>query len=121
MKMLKVCVLSGLAVLFVGCSTNEPSVNTAKQIVTLENGKQYSVPVGASYTKAPVTKRVIKRYTEMGVSGCQDGDITWEMYSVANKINAIMREGAAKEEGIAIYKKAAKEGTVGCASPVSQK
>jgi len=118
--MLKVAVLSGLAVLVAGCSTNEPSVNTAKQIVTLENGKQYSVPVGASYTKGPVTKGVIKRYTEMGVPGCQEGDITWEMYSVANAINAVMREGT-KDEGITIIEKAAKEGTIGCASPVSQK
>ena len=108
MKALKLTLLSGIAVLAVGCSTYEPTVNTTKQIVTLENGKQYSVPEGSSYTKAPVTDKVIQRYTEFGVEGCQNGDITWEAQNVADSINEVMRTGS-KEEGIAIYEKAAKE------------
>jgi len=115
MRALKVTLLSGMALLAVGCTTNEPTVNTTKQTVTLENGKQYSVPEGSSYTKAPVTDKAIQRYTELGVKDCQNGDITWEMYSVANSLNEVMREGS-KEEGLAIIEKAAKEGTVGCAS-----
>jgi len=118
MKTLKVTLLSGLALLAVGCSTNEPTVNTATQIVTLENGKQYSVPEGSSYTKAPVTDKAIARYTELGVKDCQKGDITWEMYSVADSLNAVMRKGS-KEEGVAIIEKAAKDGTMGCASPLA--
>ena len=118
MKVLKVTLLSGLALLAVGCTTNEPTVNTTKQIVTLENGKKYSVPEGSSYTKAPVTEKAIKRYTELGVKDCQNGDITWEMYSVADSLNAVMRKGT-KEEGLAVIEKAAKEGTMGCASPIS--
>ncbi len=47
-------------------------------MVTLENGKQYSVPEGSVYTKAPVTDKAIQRYTELGVKDCQIGDITWE-------------------------------------------
>ncbi|RLA69366.1 MAG: hypothetical protein DRG09_05900 [Epsilonproteobacteria bacterium] len=120
MKALKVTLLSGVALLVVGCSTNEPTVNTTKQIVTLENGKQYSVPQGSSYTKAPVTDKVIKRYTELGVKDCQNGDITWETESVASSINKVLRTGS-KDEGLAIYRKAAKEGTVGCSSPLSNK
>lgn len=111
MKALKVTLLSTIAVLVTGCSTNEP------QVVTLDNGKQYSVPEGSVYTKAPVTDKAIKRYTELGVKDCQSGDITWEDKSVAESINAVMREGT-KEEGLAIVKKAAKDGTMGCASPL---
>ena len=118
MKTLKVTIVSGLALLVVGCSTNEPAMTTENQIVTLENGKKYSVPVGSSYTKAPVTDKAIARYTELGVKDCQKGDITWEMYSVADSLNASMRKGT-KEEGLAIVKKAAKDGTMGCASPLS--
>ena len=118
MNALQVTLISGLALLVIGCSTNEPTVNTIKQTVTLDNGKQYSVPTGSSYTQAPVTDKVIQRYTEFGVKGCGNGDITWEMYSVADAINVVMRSGT-KEGGAAIYEKAAKEGTIGCASPLS--
>ncbi len=118
MKALNVTLISGLALLVIGCSTSEPTVNTTKQIVTLENGKQYSVPTGSSYTKAPVTDKHIQRYTEFGVKECKNGDITWEMYSVADAINVVMRSGT-KEGGLTIYEKAAKEGTIGCASPLS--
>ncbi len=112
MKALKLTLLSGMALLVVGCSTHEPKV------VTLENGKQYSVPEGSVYTKAPVTDKAIQRYTELGVKDCQIGDITWEDKSVADSLNTVMREGT-KEEGIAVVEKAAKEGTMGCASPIS--
>ena len=111
MKALNVTLISGLALLVIGCSTNEP------QVVTLDNGKQYSVPTGSSYTKAPVTDKVIQRYTEFGVTECESGDITWEEQKVADAINEVMRNGS-KEEGLAIYEKAAKEGTIGCASPL---
>lgn len=106
-----------VAVMMAGCSTNEPAPSTKNEIVTLENGKRYSVPVGSIYTKAPVTKRAIARYTELGVKGCQDGDITWEDQTVSESINSMMRNGT-KEEGVAIVQKAAKEGTIGCASPL---
>ena len=117
MNTLKVTLVAGLALLVVGCSTNEPAMKPENQIVTLDNGKKYSVPVGSSYTKAPVTDKAIARYTELGVKDCQKGDITWEMYSVADSLNEVMRKGT-KDEGLAIVKKAAKEGTMGCASPL---
>ncbi len=99
---------------------NLHSIQSKQKIVTLENGKRYSVPEGSSYTKAPVTDKAIQRYTELGVKGCQNGDITWEAQSVADSINEVMRAGT-KEEGLTIIKKAAKEGTMGCSSPLSDK
>lgn len=115
MKIIEMAMIATVAVLVVGCSTNEPTPNTKNEIVTLENGKQYSVPAGAIYTKAPVTEKAIARYTELGVKGCENGDITWEDKSVSESINSIMRNGT-KEEGVSIIQKAAKEGTIGCAS-----
>lgn len=106
-----------VGLLIVGCSTNEPAPSTKNEIVTLDNGKQYSVPVGSIYTKAPVTQKAIARYTELGVKECENGDITWEDKSVSERINGIMRNGT-KEEGVSIIEKAAKEGTIGCASPL---
>jgi len=120
MKALKITLLSGIALLLAGCNTNEPTLNTTKQIVTLENGKRYSVPEGSTYTKAPVTEKAIQRYTELGVKGCQNGDITWEAQSVADSINKVMRSGT-KEEGLTIIEKAAIEGTIGCSSPLTDK
>jgi len=115
MKIVQITLLAGAALLWTGCSTTEePSVNSANHIVTLENGKKYSVPVGSIYTKAPVTKKAIQRYIELGVKNCKDGDITWEEKNLADSINEIMRRGT-KEEGLSLYKKAAKAGTVGCA------
>ena len=84
------------------------------------DGKHYMVPVGASTSSYAVDSKVIKRFQEFGVSDCQDGDITWEAYKTANAVNEVMRNGK-KEEGIAIYKKAAAEGQIGCASPLSDK
>jgi hypothetical protein len=120
MKLLGISLLSGVALLLAGCSTNEPAINTTKEIVTLDNAKHYSVPEGSSYTKAPVTDKAIQRYTELGVKDCHNGDITWEDKSVAESINEVMRTGT-KEEGLNIIKKAAKEGTIGCSSPLADK
>jgi len=121
MKVLKISLLTGVVLVLAGCSANEPTMNTEKKIVTLDNGKRYSVPVGSIYTKAPVTDKAIQRYTQLGVKGCQNGDITWEEERVADNINEVMRRGKIKGEGIAIYKKAAKEGHIGCSSPLSDK
>lgn len=117
MKIVNIVVSSGLTLLLVGCATKGHSINTANHTISLENGKKYIVPVGSSYTKEPVTKGVIKRYTELGVKNCNMGDITWETKSVAEALNNAMREGT-KDQGIAIIREAAKEGTIGCASAI---
>ncbi len=109
---------AGFALFVVGCSTQEPSVAVPNKVVKLSDGKYYSVPVGSSYTQEAVSAKVIKRYQEFGVSDCQEGDITWEDQKVANAINKVMREGS-KSEGLDIYRKAAGEGKIGCASPLS--
>ena len=107
----------GISLLLVGCMSS-PSVSKSKMhMVKLDDGKSYSVPVGAIYTKSAVTTQAIQFYKVMGVSNCENGDITWEDPSVANEINEIMRSGT-KQEGIEMYVEAAKKGTIGCSSPL---
>ena len=106
----------GVSLLLVGCM-GSPTVSTSNmQTVTLEDGKSYKVPVGAVYTKAAVTSQMIQFYKTWGVD-CKNGDITWEDPSIANKINKIMRSGT-KQEGIEMYVEAAKDGEIGCSSPL---
>jgi len=118
MKKLQYLVGVSVSFMMLGCMGSKPSVSMEKaHKVTLENGKQYLVPVGAVYTKAPVTAQALQFYTVMGVSNCKYGDITWEAPGIANKINKIMRSGT-KQEGIEMYVKAAKNKEIGCASPL---
>jgi len=98
-------------------ASTEATVKTEMQIVKLSDGKQYKVPTNTTYTQKAVTAKAIKFYQSIGAVECKDGDITWEDKVVADKINQIMRTGH-KDEGIALYKKAAIEGKVGCSSPL---
>ena len=120
MAELKFMLGAGLALLLIGCTNNQPSFDPDNKEIKMVDGKHYSVPYGASTSRYAVSSKVIKRYQEFGVSDCRDGDITWEDQKTADAINAVMRDGK-KSEGIAIYKKAATEGRIGCASPLSDK
>lgn len=108
--------LAVISSLFTGCTGTEPTFNTNDtMVVTGTDGKKYTIPKGTSYTREAVTPQVIKRYTEFGVRYCKEGDITWEEQKTAEAINNILRSGT-KEEGITLYRKAASEGKIGCAS-----
>lgn len=106
-----------LTFLLVGCMNSSTVSPSKMQTITLEDGKSYKVPVGAVYTKAAVTPKAIQFYKVMGVSNCKNGDITWEDPSISDKINKIMRSGT-KQEGITMYVEAAKDGEIGCSSPL---
>lgn len=108
----------GMAFLIMGCMESSTVSMDNMHIVKLENGKSYKIPVGAVYTKDAVTPQAINFYKVMGVSNCKNGDITWEDPVIADRINKIMRSGT-KQEGIKLYVEAAKEGTIGCSSPLN--
>ena len=114
---LKFMLATAFAFVFVGCTHNQPSFDSSNKEITTIDGKYYMVPAGASTSSYAVDSKVIKRYQEFGVSDCQEGDITWEDQKIADEINDVMRNGQ-KSEGITIYKKAATEGKIGCASPL---
>lgn len=121
MKKLNIMLVASLGLLlFIGCTSNQPSFDPSNKEIKTVDGKHYSVPYGTSTSNYAVSSKVIKRYQEFGVSDCQDGDITWEDQKTADAINAVMRNGN-KSEGLAIYRKAASEGKIGCASPLSDK
>ena len=107
----------GISLLMVGCMESPTISTSSMQIVKLEDGKSYKVPVGAVYTKAAVSSQAIQFYKVMGVRHCKNGDITWEDPSISNRINKIMR-GGTKQEGIAMYVEAAKKSQIGCSSPI---
>jgi len=121
MKKLNIMLVASLgSLLFIGCTSNQPSFDPSNKEIKTVDGKHYSVPYGTSTSSYAVSSKVIKRFQEFGVSDCQDGDITWEDQKTADAINAVMRNGN-KSEGITIYHKAASEGKIGCASPLSDK
>lgn len=107
----------GISLLMLGCMKTSTVSMSNMHIVKLEDGKSYKVPVGAVYTRAAVTSQSIQFYKVMGVSYCKEGDITWEDPSIANKINKIMH-GGTKHEGITMYVEAARNGEIGCSSPM---
>lgn len=101
---------------FVGCTSTQPTFDVQDTtVVKTIDGKSYTIPKGTSYTREAVTPKAIKFYKEIGVSNCKEGDITWEEEQTAEAINKIVRSGT-KEEGIELYRKAAGEGKIGCAS-----
>ena len=115
---LKSILATGFALVFVGCTNTQPSPDLSKTVIKTIGEKHYSIPEGTTSSNYVVDSKVIKRYQEFGVSDCQEGDITWEDQTTADAVNEVMRNGK-KEEGMAIYKKAASEGKIGCASPLS--
>ena len=120
MTELKFILAAGFALVFVGCTNTQPSPDLSKTVIKTIGEKHYSIPAGTTASNYAVDSKVIKRYQEFGVNDCKDGDITWEDQQTENAINEVMRNGK-KEEGVAIYKKAASEGRIGCASPLSDK
>lgn len=118
MKRVNLLLIPAAAMLLSACSTAQPSVATDVKTLKKAGDKYYLVPAGTSSPSSAVDDKVIAFYHKIGVADCQKGDITWEELKTADSINAMMRNGT-KEEGIALYKKAAKEGKVGCAHPLS--
>ena len=106
----------GLSFMLLGCMGSSSVVPTERHIVKLSDEKRYSVPVGTTYSNAAVSPKSIHFYKIMGVHNCKNGDITWQMPSVANRIKKIMN-GGTKQEGISMYVDAAKRGEIGCSSP----
>lgn len=115
-KIVNIGLLAGLTLFIVGCTATNNEIKLNNEQTVLIEDKKYVVPYGATYTKTPVTNKAIDFYKKIGVKECHYGDITWEDKVTAEAINKIMRHGT-KEEGIALYIQAAKDGKVGCASP----
>ena len=106
----------GLALLLMtGCSTNQPSFDPADTAVQVVEGKSYNIPKGAQASPY-VDAKVIKFYQKIGLTECQEGDITWEEEKAKEEMGVAISNGDKS-----IYKKLADQGRIGCASPIMAK
>lgn len=113
MKQLKIILPIGLALfLLSGCINNQPSFDPNDTEVKIVDGKSYNIPHGANPSPYVDTK-VIKFYKEIGLSDCKEGDITWEENNAKDDMSVAINNGDKD-----IYRKLAKEGRIGCSSPL---
>lgn len=111
-KTVLVSTMAAAGFLMLGCSSNQPAFDSGDTVVEVVNGKSYNIPKGA-HPSPYVDAKVIKFYKEIGLSDCQDGDITWEEEKAKEEMGIAISKG---DKGI--YKKLAKENRIGCASPI---
>ena len=113
MTKIKLLSAASLALLLMtGCTTNQPSFDPTDTAVEVVDGKSYNIPKGA-HASPYVDANVIKFYQKVGLTECKEGDITWEEEKAKEEMNIAIGKG---DKGI--YKKLAKEGRIGCASPI---
>ena len=113
MKKISILPLLGLTgFLVLGCSSNQPAFDPSDTTVQSVKGKSYNIPKGAAPSPY-VDDEVIKFYNEIGLSECKKGDITWEEEKAKEEMGVAISKG---DKGI--YKKLAKEGRIGCATPL---
>ena len=97
-----------------GCSSNQPDFDPSDTTVVSVKGKSYNIPKGA-HVSPYVDDKVIAFYQTIGLSDCKKGDITWEEESATEEMGVAIGKGDRS-----IYAKLAKQGRIGCASPISK-
>jgi PBP1b-binding outer membrane lipoprotein LpoB len=116
MTKIKFISAASLALLFMtGCSSNQPSFDPSNTAVEVVDGKSYNIPQGA-HSSPYVDAKVIAFYQKIGLTECKEGDITWEEEKAKEEMNIAISKGDKS-----VYKKLAKEGRIGCASPIAAK
>jgi len=113
MKKISILSLLGLtSFLVLGCSNTQPTFNPSDTVVQNVKGKSYNIPKGAVISPY-VDDKVISFYQKSGLTECKNGDITWEELSAKEEMATAIAQGDKS-----IYKKLAKQGRIGCASPL---
>ena len=95
-----------------GCSATQPSFDPLDTVVKVVDGKSYNIPKGAEPSPY-VDDKVIAFYQKIGLDECKQGDMTWEEAQAKEEMSSAIAKG---DRGV--YKKLAKEGRIGCASPI---
>ena len=112
--MKKIAALSILALLVVGCSTNQPTFDPNVTEVKVIDGKKFNIPQGATASPHIATKKEVEFYKKSGVADCKQGDVIWDAEGAKAQIAKAIESGNPE-----IHKELAKEGTIGCASPLN--
>jgi hypothetical protein len=112
MKQTALWILAALAV--TGC-TGQPAFDPNTTEVQAVDGKLFNVPSGAIPSPHLATKKEIDFFKKSGVANCHYGDILWEAPSVQQRIDDAIRTGNPD-----LHKVLAKEGKIGCASPLKK-
>ena len=97
-----------------GCMNDQPAFDPHKTEIRVIDGKSYNIPLGANPSPY-VDAKVIKFYNKIGLSECKEGDITWEESNAVDEMSVAIQNGDKD-----IYGRLAKEGRIGCASPIQQ-
>jgi len=96
-----------------GCM-GQPEFNPNTTEVHVVDGKLFNVPTGAIPSPHAATQKEINFFKKSGVKNCHYGDILWEAPSAQRRIDEAIKTGNPD-----IHKTLAKEGKIGCASPLS--
>jgi hypothetical protein len=110
---MKKYIFSSIALLvLIGCDKATPFDPTQLTSVVVDN-KTFNIPSGAIASPHIANKKEIDFFKKSGVSNCQYGDITWEAPSASQMIAKAIKNGDST-----IHAKLAKEGKIGCATPI---
>jgi len=101
-------------ILATACSTNQPAFDPSDTTVVSVKGKSYNIPKGA-HPSPYVDDKVIEFYQKIGLKECRKGDMTWEEDTAKEEMGVAISKGDKS-----IYAKLAKQGRIGCASPISK-
>ena len=113
MKQLKSIITIGITLPFLtACLNNQPSFDPNNTEIRVIDSKSYNIPIGANPSPY-VDAKVIKFYHKIGLSECKEGDITWEESNAVDEMSVAIQNGDKD-----IYGRLAKEGRIGCASPI---
>jgi len=111
--MRKSVLLIFMSMLTIGCST-QPDIAIVKNGKHTIDGKQFNIPEGMIPSPHAATQKEINFFKKSGVKNCHYGDILWEAPSAQRRIDEAIKTGNPD-----IHKTLAKEGKIGCASPLS--
>jgi hypothetical protein len=104
-----------LGILAVNGCMEQPTFDPTTTEVQAVDGKLFNVPTGAIPSPHIATKKEVDFFKKSGVENCHYGDILWEAPSVQQRIDDAIKTGNPN-----IHKALAKEGKIGCTSPLKK-
>ena len=114
----KISLISGTALLFIGCG--QPEFNPNSQSIAFIKGKPYRIPHGANYNDSRLIgadKKFGKELRSIGIP-CQDNYALWQTPEFNKKWNSHLNAGRAELHSI--FKQGFAERKVGCSRPLSK-